>query len=955
VQAQFVLEAGSWVIDADRRELRMRGASVPIGSRAFGIIETLAASAGQLVTKDDLMAQVWPGVLVEENTLQVHISAIRKALGPDRAMLKTAAGRGYRLVGSWVVRDDGAEAPYQGVQQPQGTRGPLTNIPSVVTTLIGRSATVPLLRDLVSAYRVVTLTGPGGIGKTTLAVEVARSLLDEFEDGRWLVELASLSDPELVPSTTAGALALKFGGEAISAEAVARAIGGKKLLLVLDNCEHVVDAAARLAEEIVRQCPQVTVLATSREVLRIDGEQVYRVPALEIPASDREDSRQLAERSAVELFVARIRALDADFAPNELNYSAIATICRHLDGIPLAIEFAAARAAMIGVQQVATGLHDRFRLLTSRRRTALPRHQTLRAGLDWSYELLSESERQLLRHLAIFVGGFTMEAAAAVAGASSTGQVATPIAEDMGNLVAKSLVVFDGSAIPSRWRLLETIRAYAFDKLAEHAEFSGAAQRHAEFFRDLVASVKPSSALGLDNDALAICIREIDNVRIALDWAFSSVGDPTIGISLTAAYLPTWLGSSLLLECRERAERALNCMDADGQADPRLRMQLQLTLGVALVMTRGPADQCKRVLLPALEIAEGLGDLNARLRGLWALWSVHLNLGEFSRAEGIAEQFSHLAARSGTPAVLPLAHRILGSTSHYAGAQDEARRRFEHVLDLHTLRPEGDSTWFLYDQHMLARIQLARTLWLQGLVDQAQSVAEESLSEAQTTDKKFALCLALNVSVFPIKLSIGDHGAAERALAMLTDVARRYNFVHHIRHRQCLEGMLLIERREFALGTAMLDAGLALSERDGWKLHYPMYMGFLAQGIGGSGQLGKALAKVDEALAWAEEGGERWYTPELFRIKGELLIQDAAGQPTSVAEECLSRASAIARDQGALYWELRIALSLARLRISQHRQGEAREIVAPVYGRFSEGFEAADLQAARAMLDMLPP
>jgi non-specific serine/threonine protein kinase len=217
VQAQFVLEAGSWVIDADRRELRMRGASVPIGSRAFGIIETLAASAGQLVTKDDLMAQVWPGVLVEENTLQVHISAIRKALGPDRAMLKTAAGRGYRLVGSWVVRDDGAEAPYQGVQQPQGTRGPLTNIPSVVTTLIGRSATVPLLRDLVSAYRVVTLTGPGGIGKTTLAVEVARSLLDEFEDGRWLVELASLSDPELVPSTTAGALALKFGGEAISA------------------------------------------------------------------------------------------------------------------------------------------------------------------------------------------------------------------------------------------------------------------------------------------------------------------------------------------------------------------------------------------------------------------------------------------------------------------------------------------------------------------------------------------------------------------------------------------------------------------------------------------------------------------------------------------------------------------------------------------------------------------
>src|SRR5471032_1492388 len=231
----------------------------------------------------------------------------------------------------------------------------------------------------------------------------------------------------------ASTLGLKLGGEAISSEAVARAIGGKKLLLVLDNCEHVVDAAARLAETIMRQCPRTTVLATSREVLRIDGEYVYRVSPLEIPASDREKPEHLLERPSVQLFIARTRALGADFSPSEANYSAIASICRQLDGIPLAIEFAAARAATLGVQQVAIGLEDRFGLLTSRRRTALPRHQTLRAALDWSYQLLPETERLLLRQLAVFVGGFSIEAAAAVTGPSDTNIAATSILGSMAN------------------------------------------------------------------------------------------------------------------------------------------------------------------------------------------------------------------------------------------------------------------------------------------------------------------------------------------------------------------------------------------------------------------------------------------------------------------------------------------------------------------------------------------
>ncbi len=277
----LVYESGQWQVDLGQRELTARGVVVPIGARAFEIIEVLVRSANELVTKDDILNHVWRGAIVGENTLQVHISAIRKAFGPDRAMLKTASGRGYRLLGGWAPRQQGrAAAPVA----PPPMRGPTAhNFPLTVGRLIGRAVAVRHVRDLVTAYRVVTLTGPGGIGKTSLAIEAARSLVAEFNDGGCFVELASLPGPDLVPSTVASALGLNLSGE-ISAESVARAVGTKHLLLVLDNCEHVIDAAANLAERFTRLCPHTTIVVTSREVLRIDGEAVYRVPSLDVPA-----------------------------------------------------------------------------------------------------------------------------------------------------------------------------------------------------------------------------------------------------------------------------------------------------------------------------------------------------------------------------------------------------------------------------------------------------------------------------------------------------------------------------------------------------------------------------------------------------------------------------------------------------------------------------------------------
>jgi non-specific serine/threonine protein kinase len=480
-----VYEFGEWEVDLARRELRASGVPIPLGGRAFQIFAVLVQSAGELVTKDELMARVWPGAIVEENKLQVHISAVRRALGTDRGALRTSFGRGYRLVGDWTVRKESTLA--DGIAfGPMGmrTRPFLTNVPAASSELVGRTAAMKHLQAFLSVSRMITLTGPGGIGKTVLAMEVTRSLFSAFDGDCWLVDLVLLSDPGLVPSAVAGVLGLNLPGEEISPESLAPAIGGRRLLLVLDNCEHVIDAAAQLAETIVRMCPHAYVLATSREVLRIEGEHVYRVPPLDVPAQNDEEPSSILGHSAVQLFIDRTRALDSTLSLHGRNLPAIAAICRRLDGIPLAIEFAAARAAMLGPEVVLSRLDERFGLLTGGRRTALPRHQTLRAALDWSYELLPESERCLLRRLGIFAAGFTLEEANAVMGNECRGTSVT--LEQIANLVAKSLVTVDGSAPTGRWRLLETIRAYALEILAECSETEQIERRCAEFLRDPV-------------------------------------------------------------------------------------------------------------------------------------------------------------------------------------------------------------------------------------------------------------------------------------------------------------------------------------------------------------------------------------------------------------------------------------------------------------------------------------
>jgi len=879
--------------------------------------------------------------------------ATRKTAGPDRSIVNN----GSSLHGSWTVRHYDAPGPPVGRQNIRVRHQPArTNLPPPNPILIGRSATMRQAREMLRRHRAVTLTGPGGIGKTTLAVKIANRLLGEFEDGVWIVELAPLSDPALVPSAVAQVLQLGPGGRDVGAEVVARAVNQQHLLLVLDSCEHVIDAAASLVDVLLRHCPRIAVLATSRELLKIEGEHAYRVPPLDFPTDDQAEAAHILGHSAVKLFIARATALDADFSVQAGDLPVIAAICRHLQGHPLAIGFAAAHAVTLGVAQVALGLRDRLALLSSARETEEPRHRTARAALDWSYNLLPEPERLLLRHLAVFPAGFTIDAATAVlrdiAGDTSA------ILDSIANLFTKSLLVLDQTAPSARWRMLETIRVYALEKLAWHGEAEQAARCQAVYFRDVFVRSERGSGWRLTRDDVSAGSREIDNVRAALDWCFSPTGDTHIGADLTSAYGAIWMSLSLMAECGTRCEQALLDVGPRGQANARRRLRLRALLGSVLVATMGPTEQTKAVLAEVIDVAERLEDLDIQAVALFRLAPMLNIRGEYTEAWAAAERLTQIAQQTRDQDIRAAADRVMGLMLLGAGKVREAHACFERVLQTPAaLDSEVRFYWYYSDFRGITRAMLARALCLRGFVDQAFGEAEASVEELRGTSSQLTpVCRIIDFGLSRVTLMTGNLAAAERAIACLIAAATRSNAPYWLRAGHFLQAKLMIERREFAAGAVVLRDALDAGKEAGSPASHAEVLGALAEALAGLGQWAAALVAANEAIATADrtESGQRWYVPELLRIKGDVLLRQRPDCP-AFAKDCYDQAADLARAQGALFWELRIALSVARLNVSQGRSDEARNVLEPVYDRFTEGFATADLQTARAMLDDLPP
>src|SRR6516162_5268210 len=523
------------------------GRSLRLGSRALEILITLVERAGETVSKDQLIGRVWPETVIDEGALRVHVAAVRKALGDGRQgnrFIISSPGRGYTFVapvtrGQWQK----AYAPSRSQPAPSG------NLPALLTRVVGRDEVIATVVSRCSQHRLLTIVGPGGIGKTTVAIAAAEQMSGSFADGIWFIGLATLVDAAPVAGAVGAALGIPSTG-VDPLTALAAWSRDKHMLIVLDCCEHVIAAAAAVAEVVLRAAPRVCILATSREPLRAESEWLVRLPSLEVPSGTAPLGADVAlGYSAVQLFNERAVAAIDGFILGDAHVPEVLEICRGLDGMPLALELAAAQVDALGIPGLAQGLTHRFDLLTRGRRTALPRQQTLRATMDWSYDLLPEVEKIVLRRLAVFSGTFAIEAAASVVGDEDIRSF--EVIEIVASLSQKSLVATDISRDITYHYLHDTMRAYALEKLTESGELQEFSRRHAEYYQGLLEKIADES------ETRPTHLADVDNVRAALEWCFGVNGDREIAVRLAAAAAPVFLMLSLVRECHRWSERAL--------------------------------------------------------------------------------------------------------------------------------------------------------------------------------------------------------------------------------------------------------------------------------------------------------------------------------------------------------------------------------------------------------------
>jgi non-specific serine/threonine protein kinase len=635
-----------------------------------------------------------------------------------RAFLRFARGDPF-------AAPDASPTAYQVAQQRSQPEAPRHNLPLQLTSFIGREKEIAEVKRLLSraaGARLLTLTGTGGTGKTRLALQVAAGQLDAsaFPDGVWLIELAPLADPALVPQSVAKVLGLReTPGQPITA-VLLHDLGPKQTLLVLDNCEHLVAACAELAELLLRACPQLTILATSREALGIAGESAYHVPSLSLPGANPPNSIDaVAQSEAVRLFVERAVGVSPDFALTRENLSAVVQVCRQLDGMPLAIELAVARLRMLPVEQIAARLDDRFRLLTGGKRTALPRHQTLQALIDWSYELLTVAEQTLLRRLAVFAGGWTLEAAEAVG--SDDGVSAGEVLDLLGRLIDKSLVQVDAvPAIGGSWyHLLDTIRQYALAKLTASGEADAVRRQHAAYYLTLYE--RNRTGLGIqDTSARAWFDRaelELDNLRAALSWNQSPRGNAELGLRLSGAVSRLLVGYA---EARGWMESALARVDAEGGIDPQARANALWMLG-DMDGQMAHYESARAHLTQSLMLFQELGDRPLCANALQRLGWLAREQGDAATARLRLEESLALYRELGDKVGLGGALNTLGEVAVMQGDTAEAAVLLNEALALNREvgRAEGIG-WSLNHLGHVAQLkgeyELARQLYEESLV-----------------------------------------------------------------------------------------------------------------------------------------------------------------------------------------------------------------------------------------------
>jgi predicted ATPase/DNA-binding winged helix-turn-helix (wHTH) protein len=782
------LNFGHFELCPAERIVRVDGQVAALGSRAFDLLLTLARSGGRLVSKQELLDRVWPGLVVEEHNIATQISTLRKLLGA--CVVATVPGQGYRFTATLQAAP--AE-PAEPTKAPQRH-----NLPEARSRFIGREAALSGLARLVPAARLLTLTGIGGCGKTRLALQFARQQLTAFADGVWFVDLAPLTQGERVAATCAAVLGLREEGDTPLLQRLSEHLAARHMLLVLDNCEHVSDAAAALVEALLAGSPGTRILATSREALSLSGEQIFPVRSLSLPATGDLAAVQAAE--SVRVFEDRARLVSPDFEVDADNAVPIAEICRRLDGIALAIELAAARVTMLSVVQIAERLDDRFRLLTGGSR-ALPRHQTLRAAMQWSYEQLAPAEQRVLRQVSVFAGGWTLQATLEVAQCADDYEALALLTA----LHDKSLLVVDRTADGDRprYRMLETVRQYALQCLDDCGEAEGARQRHVCHFVDLAERAEPHWG-GTDQDVwIARFRQEHDNLVDALGWCAEGPLDPQWGLRLAAATIFYWVWNGVELGHR----LALAVLEHDVEARDTAARAGTLRCIAKLSMFRGRYQESLEYAQQALAVARRTAAPRPLVLALDMLASALNTCGRVDEALACHEEALKLGRTLHEPGLLTSMLNSIAESKRSAGRLDEAERCYREALDL--ARADGGRLTIVVVLNNLIRVLVAR-----GRPDPARGLAAECLALVRH-DKVGVDLLEASVG---LASCLGDHAAAARFWGAADQKLKEWGYRHQpvdIEH-----SAPLIARSRQAVG----EAAFAAAETAGRALDFEAAM-----------------------------------------------------------------------------------------------------------------------------------
>lgn len=745
-----VYSFAGYTLHATRRELRQDGLQVELGSRALDVLLALVRRAGEVATKGDIMAEVWPGVVVEENNLTTQIAAVRRALGEGggRRFILTVPGRGYRFVADLTSDAETIEPSGPGPDRARATEPPAErhNLPVESSSFIGREAELQSIRDRLESRALVTLVGAGGIGKTRVALRAAEALLDRFTDGVLLLDLAPLGDSPLVAEALCRLLGVAATEGRLAQDAAVAMLRRRNMLLLLDSCEHVLSGAATLASALLRQCPGVKVLATSREALSVPGEAVFLMPSLPVPPANVPLTAEAAlQCDSVRLFTERAADALGGYTLTDEDAPLVATICRRLDGMPLATELAAARLRMLKPAEIAVRLENVFRLLTGGSRVALARHQTLRATIDWSFSLLSAAEQAVLARLSVFVDGCSLEGATAVA----AGDDIEPddVFDLVSALVSKSLLVADTAGTATRYRMLETTRQYAAEKLSIAGDGPARCAACTYLLNVFRRAERDWPTQGTDA-WLAAYRPEAENLRAAIEWSFGE-GDPKLGVALVANAGAVAQELSLRADLTRWTEAALPHLSP---AVPQVDIATILYLHT-LQQKRLGTHEVAAERLEAIRLFRELGDRIGLSRALRQTAMARAMPGPLNDA--IAAMLSEAVAL-----LRPLApHKDLATALAHTGGmyclcRDEERARRFNEAAFAMREALADRTGLL-----ASAVNLAEAICLAGDARGALRFARQAEAEARARNAVATLALILSNSAGYL-LAMGDADAA---------------------------------------------------------------------------------------------------------------------------------------------------------------------------------------------------